>query len=428
MFLTYFLGHLSSLLLCMISIDRVISVMFLHRAKLLCTPRVAAWVTLGLVVFNFVLSSHFLVFESGYTTTKVMRPISTVSTTASSISSNYSTNQLVSNILLSTSSSSSSSNRVAAPPPAPVAESLVIGTPTGDGGLLLENIVVCDPRPDTLYAMIVQNVWKIIDMSIYAFIPFSIMLVCSVIIIGMCNIRVFVGGANYWTLKLNYSKSFQNFKVFKFLITRIYLKNLNFCFKKGRVAQQSKKFSKNKKSAPAATKPSSSSALSSQQQALLNKANRKERNMSEDLISTNMSTAGTTGKPAGNSNEARMSARSRNLALMLIPVNFLFLAFLAPVVIAMYTYDQLWEDKLTLAIIELLSYCNFTINFFIYFLTSSKFREEFFKFVDEVCKRKGSFNTTTTNAANNNNTNNAASNNKSKVIRNGENINNNKRV
>ena len=84
------------------------------------------------------------------------------------------------------------------------------------------------------------------------------------------------------------------------------------------------------------------------------------------------------------SSEVKFSTRTRNLALMLIPVNVLFLMFMAPVVITMYIYENLFEDKLTLAIVELLSYCNFSINFFIYFLTSSKFREEFFKLLNEL--------------------------------------------
>ncbi len=83
--------------------------------------------------------------------------------------------------------------------------------------------------------------------------------------------------------------------------------------------------------------------------------------------------------------QAKFSVRTRNLALMLIPVNVLFLAFLAPVVLTMYIYDKLSADQLTLAVVEMLSYCNFTLNFFIYFLTSSKFREEFFKCVAETC-------------------------------------------
>ena len=66
LFLTYFLSHLSSMLLCMISIDRVISVMFLRKAKEVCTPKTAFWVSVGLMLFNFLLSCHFLVFDSGY--------------------------------------------------------------------------------------------------------------------------------------------------------------------------------------------------------------------------------------------------------------------------------------------------------------------------------------------------------------------------
>jgi hypothetical protein len=66
LFLTYFLSHLSSLVLCMISVDRVISVMFLRKAKDVCTPRTAFRVTLALVLFNFALSSHILIFDSGH--------------------------------------------------------------------------------------------------------------------------------------------------------------------------------------------------------------------------------------------------------------------------------------------------------------------------------------------------------------------------
>lgn len=88
-----------------------------------------------------------------------------------------------------------------------------------------------------------------------------------------------------------------------------------------------------------------------------------------------------------NQNQRDFSARTRNLALMLIPVNVLFLIFLAPVVIAMFTYERLGDDLLTLALVEFLSYFNFSLNFFIYFLTSSKFREEFCKMMDETCKK-----------------------------------------
>jgi len=96
------------------------------------------------------------------------------------------------------------------------------------------------------------------------------------------------------------------------------------------------------------------------------------------------------------SSEAKFSLRTRNLALMLIPVNILFLMFMAPVVITMYIYENLFDDKLTLAIVELLSYCNFSINFIIYFLTSSKFREEFFKMLDEFSTKLKCKNTSIT--------------------------------
>ena len=78
-------------------------------------------------------------------------------------------------------------------------------------------------------------------------------------------------------------------------------------------------------------------------------------------------------EPIKNKNKSQnFGTRTRNLALMLIPVNILFLVFLAPLVIAMFTYDNLGEDSLTLAILEFWSYFNFSFNFFIYLLTSSK--------------------------------------------------------
>lgn len=264
-FLTYFLSHLSSLLLCMISIDRVISVMFIHRAKDFCTPRVAFKVTSVILIFTFGLSCHFLVFESGYTEVIPDSPIN-------------------------------------------------------------HTRVICETRKGSYYDKIVQEVWKIADMSIYAFIPFFIMLTCSVIIIV-------------------------------------------------RVAQQSKKFNIKKPSVGTQTEQRKGKAIVDQKGSFAIR----------------------------NPNEAKFSTRTRNLALMLIPVNILFLMFLAPVVISMYFYEDLSKDHLTLAIVEFLSYCNMTFNFFIYFITSSKFREEFFKFIDEVFVKLKSnstnqrFNTTTNN-------------------------------
>jgi len=85
--------------------------------------------------------------------------------------------------------------------------------------------------------------------------------------------------------------------------------------------------------------------------------------------------------------ESRVCSKTRNLAMMLIPVNIMFLLFVGPVVIAIYTYSDLGIDKLALVIVEVLSNCNFTLNFFVYFSTSSKFREEFYKVLDEVCKK-----------------------------------------
>nr|QVK45800.1 G protein-coupled receptor [Proales similis] len=253
-FLTYFLGHLSSMLLCVISIDRVISVTFLQQAKTLCTPRIAFISTICLVVFNFILSSHFLFLESGYVITK-----------------------------------------------------------PGPSGTASVRQVVCESRRGTSYDNMIQNSWKLIDMSIYAFIPFFIMFTCSVIIIA-------------------------------------------------RVAQQSRKFRASSRAASGGSSKHGASTNSSD--AKLRLRNAKTR-----------------------ADGAKVNSRTKNLALFLIPVNILFLMFLAPVVITMYFHTNLAHDHLTLAIVELLSYCNFTINFFVYFITSSKFREEFYKIAHEYAGR-----------------------------------------
>lgn len=251
-FLTYFLSHLSSLLLCAISVDRAISVMFLRQAKDLCTPRVAWKVTVSLVVFSFLLSSHFLILDSGHEET--------------------------------ISEHGNSNNKT-----------------------ITKIVIHCDARINSTYHAFVEHYWKLIDMTMYAFLPFLIMLMCSFIILV-------------------------------------------------RVAQQSKKFQKKPKNTELQTKKDNS----------IN----KENNLSKK-----------------NQSQRNFSARTRNLALMLIPVNVLFLIFLAPVVIAMFTYERLGEDLLTLALVEFLSYFNFSLNFFIYFLTSSKFREEFIKMMDEMFKK-----------------------------------------
>jgi hypothetical protein len=279
-FLTYMLGHLSSLLLCVISVDRVISVMFLHRSKQFCTPKMAYNVTIGLIVFNFLLSSHILIFESAH-----------------ELHTYENVNNRTRVYFLEKFESNSTYN-------------------------FINSQIICDSVPGTLYYSMLQSLWKIIDASIFAFIPFFIMLICSVIIIA-------------------------------------------------RVATQSNKFKKNKsKSAATSIKSTNTTSTIS-----------KHRNSSPNINNT---ANGNTNNQANKSNEAKFSSRTRNLALMLIPVNILFLMFLSPVVLTMYLYEHLSEDRLTLAIVELLSYCNFTFNFIIYFLTSSKFREEFYKFVNET--------------------------------------------
>ena len=244
-FLTYFLGYISSLLLSMISIDRVISVAFLQKAKDFCRPKIAIYATTILTLCIFLSTSHFLVLESAYRE---------------------------------------------------------IGNETVDNITLFETKVICNPRPNTLYSDFINYKWTLIDMCIFALIPFIIMSICSVIIIY-------------------------------------------------KVSNQSRKMNTH-----------------------IQKTLRRQ------------STLATI-------NERKYKTRTRNLALMLIPVNILFFVFLTPVVMAMYFYPNIEEDKLTSAIVELLATCNYTFNFFIYFITSSKFREEFYKSLNELllmCQNKKS--------------------------------------
>jgi hypothetical protein len=228
-FLTYFLGYISSLLLSMISIDRVISVALLRKAKEFCTPKIALVITSCLTLFMFLTTSHFLIFESAY---------------------------------------------------------------------FNDTIVICSPRPNTTYSKFIFHHWTLIDMCMFAFIPFIIMSISSIIIL--------------------YTVSMQSRKM-----------NIH--------------------------------------------------NKNEFEVATFRRRSTTVAV-----NERKYKARTRNLALMLIPVNILFFAFLTPVVVTMHFYKRLDEDKLTSAIVELLAICNYTFNFLIYFSTSSKFREEFYKIFNEI--------------------------------------------
>ncbi len=264
-FLTYFLGHLSSLMICTISIDRVISVVFLNKAKVLCTPKIALISTLCLIFLNICISSHFLFLESAHI--------------EQSNDTNYSYSK-----------------------------------------------ITCAPPDDTLYYKFIDNAWKIIDLLVFAIIPFIIMSICSLVIII-------------------------------------------------RVAKQSQR-----------VKNHSKRELTS-----LIKKKAKSEETSNEISSR---------KTTKIKNDSKFSSRTRNLALMLIPVNILFLIFLSPVVMTMYFYKNLSKDKLTLAIIELLATCNYTFNFIIYFLTSSKFREELYKLFNEIsivlCKKSSQIRRRTT--------------------------------
>ena len=105
-FMTYFLGYISSLLLSIISVDRVVSVALLRKAKEFCTPKKAIAITFCLSFCMFTLTSHFLMFESAY---------------------------------------------------------------------LNSTVVICGPRPETKYSKFIYQQWTVIDMCIFAFIPFIIM-------------------------------------------------------------------------------------------------------------------------------------------------------------------------------------------------------------------------------------------------------------
>jgi hypothetical protein len=230
-------------------------------------------VTIALVLFNFVLSSHFLFMDSGHNQVEYLNV-----TDIQSPHLNY-----------------------------------------------LKRIerTECEPRNNTQYKDFIEHTWKLIDLSMYALVPFFIMLTSSVIIII-------------------------------------------------KIAQQSKKFSK-----PHGTKVKKTK-LNSNKNDLTN--NNNNNNCDDHHQITKLQANKVTHPKI----DSKFSTRTRNLALMLIPVNVMFLLFVGPVVIAIYTYEKLHENYFALLILEVLNSCNFTVNFFIYFLTSSKFREEFFKFINET--------------------------------------------
>jgi hypothetical protein len=327
-FLTYFLGHLSSLLLCIISIDRVISVMFLRRAKELCTPRVAFMVTVAMIVINFLMSSHFIYMDSGHV--NVVYEITMASSTPGILTQpkiNYTE-------------------------------------------------VICEAPHNTTYGYFVRDTWKIIDMSIYAFIPFTIMLTSSVIIIVRVaqQSKKFNNSKRRATSAADMSRRQSERKALVSLAPAEHSNrnSASVFFKKNSVDTTSLY---SVQTSVIAAPSRQANGLSVNGASV--EATARSRNPSQSLVPLGSATA-------TSRSEARFSSRTRNLALMLIPVNILFLLFLAPVVICMYVYEYLGDDHLTLVIVELLSYCNFTFNFFIYFLTSSKFRDEFFKFVNET--------------------------------------------
>ena len=459
-FLTYFLGHLSSLLLSTISIDRVISVVFLHRAKELCTPRVAFMVTAFLIAFNFVVSSHFIIFDSAHT---VDTHINITVTNAKKINKSFGENLLAS----MSSSTPSMFSEVTTAEAAFVSHThqqhqhhhqhhnqkskrdllvlrrdnfelkditdheyelavsnLVPSSSELSGEKIFENEiveskVVCDTRNGTFYHYFIRNTWKLIDMSLYAFFPFAIMFTCSVIIIirvaqqsNKFKARTYKGTGSQKQKKStdmnrvsspNISQS-----VSRRATTETNMKNkASIHSLKPKLAEPTTTLDngfQNESLDPSSSMRSSVNGLdrtASVAEQPLGKVKPSlslaptAQIMNRNSIGTNpmalakLRSSSSVSTPASiNPNhrpsEAKFSTRTRNLALMLIPVNILFLAFLSPVVICMYTYENLGNDQLTLAIVEHLSYCNFTLNFFIYFLTSSKFREEFFKFLNET--------------------------------------------
>ena len=465
-FLTYFLGHLSSLLLSTISIDRVISVVFLHRAKELCTPRVAFMVTAFLIAFNCLVSSHLIIFDSAHTvdthinitltnakkvnnksllTSMSTAPVDLSATTlaaaaAASLASQHqhhhhqqrshkSRRELTLKEKFEFKDMVEHEYGLDVSNLVPSSSELAAGEGFF-GNEIVESKVVCDTRNGTFYHSFIRNTWKLIDMSLYAFLPFAIMFTCSVIII----IRV-AQQSNKFKAR-TYKGTSQKQKKSSDM-NRISSPNISQSAPRGPDNNSNRnKASITHKLAEQPTTTLGDHSFqndtcdaSSSMRSSVNGLERAEsvhggklkpslslapttHIMNRNSIGTSpialaklrsASSASTpaTINPNHRPSEAKFSTRTRNLALMLIPVNVLFLMFLSPVVICMYTYDNLGNDQLTLAIVEHLSYCNFSLNFFIYFLTSSKFREEFFKFLNET------FRTSTLQNHNNNNNNNS---------------------
>jgi hypothetical protein len=141
-FLTYFFTHLSSFVLASVSIDRAIALNSIQLSKIYCKPKMAKKVILFNFLLVFIINFHSLFFLGFYDTYD----------DGLSSSSSFNTD--------------------------------ILQATTKKLSLDAESVTfMCASREDSLYFSFLEKYFKYADLICYAFLPFAIMIVCTILIV-----------------------------------------------------------------------------------------------------------------------------------------------------------------------------------------------------------------------------------------------------
>ena len=172
-FLTYFLTHMSSIVLMVVSIDRTILIC-------VCKPEKFPYykylknqldqitkmfknvnqVILGLIIFTFLINIHFIFFLNINNTGDIIGNL------------NKTFYEYGNNSLQSTLDSYNEAR-----------QNLTISVDELAKALANIQPKMCFPKPNEFYYHFLSDIWTWIDALIYSLIPFVVMLICSIIIV-----------------------------------------------------------------------------------------------------------------------------------------------------------------------------------------------------------------------------------------------------
>ena len=138
-FLTYLSTHLSSFVLASVSIDRAIALNSIHLSKIYCKPKMAKKVILFDFLLVFIINFHSLFFLGFY---------DTYDDGTSMTSLSYNTD--------------------------------IIQTTTKQSAT---ETFMCASREGSIYFSFLEKYFKYADLICYAFLPFAIMIVCTILIV-----------------------------------------------------------------------------------------------------------------------------------------------------------------------------------------------------------------------------------------------------